>query len=84
MARFYWWSSTASRLEPLQGGRQFTFYHKFPEIPGTPELYMQTQWKGGKPRKNIRLIRKLKFIVKFLSWSNQNKMLLWKKKKNYS
>ena len=31
---FYGWGSTASRLEPLQGG-SLLFTTKFPEIPGT-------------------------------------------------
>ena len=31
---FYGWVSTASRLEPLQGGSLF-FTTKFPEIPDT-------------------------------------------------
>ena len=31
-----------------------------------PEIYMQTQYKRDKPRKN-RLFQKLKFIVKFSS-----------------
>ena len=30
-----------------------------------PELYMRTQEKRGKPRKNVRLFQKLKFIVNF-------------------
>ena len=34
MAPFYGWGSTASRLEPLQGG-SLLFTTKFPEIPGT-------------------------------------------------
>ena len=34
MAPFHEWGSTASRLEPLQGG-SFIFTTKFPEIPGT-------------------------------------------------
>ena len=34
MAPFYGWGSTASRLEPLQGG-SLLFTAKFPEIPGT-------------------------------------------------
>ena len=34
MAPFYGWGSTASRLEPLQGG-SLLFTDKFPEIPGT-------------------------------------------------
>ena len=34
MAPFYGWVSTASRLEPLQGGR-LLLTTKFPEIPGT-------------------------------------------------
>ena len=34
MASFYRWGSTASRLEPLQGG-SLLFATKFPEIPGT-------------------------------------------------
>ena len=34
MAPFYGWGSTASRLEPLQGG-SLLFITKFPEIPGT-------------------------------------------------
>ena len=34
MAPFYGWSSTASRLEPLQGG-SLLFTTKFPEIPGS-------------------------------------------------
>ena len=34
MAPFYGWGSTASRLQPLQGGNiRFTIH--FPEIPGT-------------------------------------------------
>ena len=33
MAPFYGWSSTASRLEPLQGG-SLLFTNKFPAIPG--------------------------------------------------
>ena len=33
MAPFYGWGSTASRLEPLQGG-SLLFTTKFPEIPG--------------------------------------------------
>ena len=32
MAPFHGWSSTASRLEPLQGG-SLLFTIKFPEIP---------------------------------------------------
>ena len=32
MAPFYGWGSTASRLEPLQGG-SLLFTTKFPEIP---------------------------------------------------
>ena len=34
MAPFYGWGSTASRLQPLQGG-SLPFTIKFPEIPGT-------------------------------------------------
>ena len=34
MTPFYGWCSTASRLEPLQGG-SLLFTIKFPEIPGT-------------------------------------------------
>ena len=34
MAPFYGWGSTASRLQPLQGG-SLLFTTKFPEIPGT-------------------------------------------------
>ena len=34
MAPFYGWGSTASRLDPLQGG-SLLFTTKFPEIPGT-------------------------------------------------
>ena len=34
MAPFSGWGSTASRLEPLQGG-SLVFTSKFPEIPGT-------------------------------------------------
>ena len=34
MAPFYGCGSTASRLEPLQGGN-LLFTTKFPEIPGT-------------------------------------------------
>ena len=34
MAPFYGWGSTASRLEPLQGG-SLLFTIKFLEIPGT-------------------------------------------------
>ena len=34
MAPFYGWGSTASRLQPLQGGG-LLFTTKFPEIPGT-------------------------------------------------
>ena len=34
MAAFYGWGSTASRLEPFQGG-SLLFTTKFPEIPGT-------------------------------------------------
>ena len=35
MDPFYGWSSTASRLEPLQGG-SLLFTTKFPEIFGAP------------------------------------------------
>ena len=35
MSPFYGWGSTASRLEPLQGGSLLLFTTKFPEIPGT-------------------------------------------------
>ena len=34
MAPFYQWGSTASKLEPLQGG-SLLFTTKFPEISGT-------------------------------------------------
>ena len=34
MAPFYGWGSTASRLEPFQGG-SLPITTKFPEIPGT-------------------------------------------------
>ena len=34
VAPFHRWGSTASRLEPLRGGR-LLFTTKFPEIPGT-------------------------------------------------
>ena len=34
MSPFYGWGSSASRLEPLQGG-SLLFTSKFPEIPGT-------------------------------------------------
>ena len=34
MAPFHGWGSTASRLQPLQGG-SLLFTTKFPEIPGT-------------------------------------------------
>ena len=34
MAPFYGWGSTASRLQPLQGG-SLLFTIQFPEIPGT-------------------------------------------------
>ena len=33
MASYYGWGSTASRLEPLQGG-SLLFTTKFPKIPG--------------------------------------------------
>ena len=35
MTPFYGWGSSASKLEPLQGG-SLLFTTKFPEIPGTP------------------------------------------------
>ena len=38
MAPFYGWGSTASRLQPLQGG-SLLFATKFPEIPGTHDYY---------------------------------------------
>ena len=41
MAPFYGWGSTASRLEPLQGG-SLLFTTKFPEISGTH--LRATQW----------------------------------------
>ena len=34
MTPFYGWGSTASRLQPLQGG-SLLFTIQFPEIPGT-------------------------------------------------
>ena len=34
MAPYHGWGSTASRLEPLQGG-SLRFTTKFPETPGT-------------------------------------------------
>ena len=34
MAHFYGWGSTASRLEPLQGG-SLLFTTKFPDISGS-------------------------------------------------
>ena len=34
MTLFYGWGSTASRLEPLEGG-SLLFTTKIPEIPGT-------------------------------------------------
>ena len=34
MVPFYGWGSTASRLEPFQGG-SLLFTNKFPEIPDT-------------------------------------------------
>ena len=34
MAPFYGWGSTASRLQPLQGG-SLLFTIQFPKIPGT-------------------------------------------------
>ena len=37
MAPFYGWGSTASRLEPLQGG-SLLFTTKFPEIPNTQKV----------------------------------------------
>ena len=37
-APFYGWDSTASRLEPLQGG-SLLFTTKFPKIPGTHFIY---------------------------------------------
>ena len=44
MAPFYGWGSTASRLEPLQGG-SLLFTTKFPEIPGTHFIDLgATQW----------------------------------------
>ena len=45
MAPFYGWGSTASRLEPLQGG-SLLFTTKFPEVPGTHQ-----------PREDERLSR---------------------------
>ena len=47
MTPFYGWGSTASRLEPLQGG-SLLFTTKFPESPGT-QFY--------RPRKDERLSR---------------------------
>ena len=44
MAPFYGWGSTASRLEPLQGG-SLLFTTKFPEIPGT-HLSTSEGWKA--------------------------------------
>ena len=37
MAPFYGWVSTASRLQPLQGG-SLLFTIQFPEIPGNFQL----------------------------------------------
>ena len=42
MVLFYEWGSTASRLEPLQGG-SLLFILKSPEIPGIYSLYQH--WK---------------------------------------
>ena len=41
MAPIYGWGSTASRLEPLQGG-SLLFITKFPEIPGTHFMDLET------------------------------------------
>ena len=43
MAPFYGWGSTASRLEPLQGGSLLSTT-KFPEISGMYSFYRP--WKG--------------------------------------
>ena len=40
MAPFYGWGSTASRLEPLQGG-SLLFTTKFPDIPGTHFIWIR-------------------------------------------
>ena len=40
MAPFYGWGSTASRLEPLQGG-SLLFTTKSPEIPGTHVINLE-------------------------------------------
>ena len=42
MASFNGWGSTASRLQPLQGGN-LLFTIKFPEIPGT---HFYQLWKN--------------------------------------
>ena len=42
MAPFYVWGSTASRLQPLQGG-SLLFTTKLQEIPGTTS----ERWKAG-------------------------------------
>ena len=44
MAHFYGWGSTASRLEPLQGG-SLLFTTKFPDIPGTHFIDLEG-WKA--------------------------------------
>ena len=57
---FYWWGSTASRLEPHQGG-SLLFTTKFPDTPGTHFIDLgKKRWKaestleppGGSEHKN--------------------------------
>ena len=45
MAPFYGWGSTASRLEPLQGG-SLLFTTKFPETPGTVLSKLSHLWQS--------------------------------------
>ena len=45
MAPFYGWGSTASRLQPLQGGSLLSTI-QFPEIPGTHFIDLRGM-KGG-------------------------------------
>ena len=83
MAPFYGWGSTASRLQPLQGG-SLLFTIQFPESPGTHHLTGKTPPLS--PQDNIASINWLVFqhllilkliscqVFKHLAGMNQNCM----------
>ena len=64
MAPFYYgWGSTASRLQPLQGG-SLPFTIQFPEIPGIHFIDL------GRIKKNLQIISKLKPYINQYNWKD--------------